>query len=169
MNEQCTEMLIKRKQVPGLKEMKILSVLAIIVLFVVAIVFKLLVAFIGAIGMFLIYHFILLRLEVEFEYLYFSGELDIDKIYSKSKRKKVISINANDIRLIEPVESEEIQTIGDIKTINCSANNPNNLPYAIICNQRGSMKKIIVQMNDELLKCLRPPGNVVRRLSNESI
>ena len=46
--------------------------------------------------------FLFRRLDLEYEYLYVNGDLDIDKIMGKQKRKRVFSMNVNDMELLAP-------------------------------------------------------------------
>jgi len=54
--------------------------------------------------------FFLFRYSVkEFEYSFISGDVDIDKILGKRKRKQVLSCSCRDIKLMEPCGSRKIE------------------------------------------------------------
>ena len=68
-----------------------------------------------------LFHFLLLhyvpKLEVEYEYLYVNGELDIDAIYSKQKRKKMGSYDASELEILAPENSHELDSFIEYKDI----------------------------------------------------
>ena len=43
------------------------------------------------------------KLSVEFEYLYVNGELDIDRIYSQSRRKRAASYELSNMEILAPL------------------------------------------------------------------
>ena len=51
------------------------------------------------------YYFIIPKTDLEFEYLFVNGELDVDMIMSKTKRKRVKSIQLSDADIMAPLKS----------------------------------------------------------------
>ena len=51
--------------------------------------------------------FLFRRLDLEYEYLYVNGDLDIDKIMGKQKRKRVFSMNVNDLELLDAKQNQD--------------------------------------------------------------
>ena len=49
------------------------------------------------------------------KYLYVNGELDIDAIYSKQKRKKMGSYDASELEILAPENSHELDSFKDEK------------------------------------------------------
>ena len=63
-------------------------------------------------------YFVMPTLDLEYEYLYVNGEIDIDKIMSKQKRKRVFSGDVASLELLAPSQSHELdhyRTRTDIK------------------------------------------------------
>ena len=60
---------------------------------------------IAAIALGVLAYFKMPGLDLEFEYLYVNGELDIDKIMSKVKRKRVGSFDISKAEMVAPVKS----------------------------------------------------------------
>lgn len=54
------------------------------------------------------YLFIFPGTDLEFEYLFVNGELDIDKIMAKSKRKRVKSLNITECDIMAPLNSHRM-------------------------------------------------------------
>ena len=50
------------------------------------------------------------KLSVEFEYLYVNGELDIDRIYSQSRRKRAASYELSNMEILAPYQSHQLDS-----------------------------------------------------------
>lgn len=101
---------------------------------------------------------------LEFEYLYVNGELDIDKIMGKAKRKRVFSASISDLEMLAPEESDEIKRIQVNKTLNFSSFVPGHKKYALIVLQNGQKTKVVFEPNDTILngyKMLAPRKVVI--------
>src|SRR5699024_2666160 len=53
-------------------------------------------------------YFMFRRLDLEYEYLYVNGDLDIDKIMGKQKRKRIFSMNISELELLAPMGAGEL-------------------------------------------------------------
>ncbi len=86
-----------------------------------------------------------LRFDVEFEYVYVNGDLDIDRIFSKNIRKKYLSIEKNRIVAIGSADDENIKKLSyNTKTIDVSSGTGEDV-YAIIVNFADGRKKILIE------------------------
>ena len=95
-------------------------------------------------------YFLIPRLSLEFEYLHVNDELDIDKIFSKSKRKKAASIDLNKMEVLAPLGSHQLDSYQNAKTIDFSANDSENKPYAMIVADEKEQKKYLVQLDQRI-------------------
>ena len=86
MNDAYSELLVKKEQTIKEKAIKVL-VIALIVLAAVAGIFITPIALVVAVVLGAAAYFLLPNLDLEFEYLYVNGELDIDRIASRAKRR----------------------------------------------------------------------------------
>ena len=86
MSDLYTELLIKRETPSGEKAMKVAMIVVTVLAGVAGVLVNplLLILFLG---MCVLDYFKFPAFDLEFEYLYVNGELDIDKIMSKQKRK----------------------------------------------------------------------------------
>ena len=87
MNDTYSELLIKKEVTAKDKMIKVLLI-ALIALMAVAGILITPLAFIAAIALGIAAYFVFPNLDLEFEYVYVNGELDIDKIMAKMKRKR---------------------------------------------------------------------------------
>lgn len=81
---------------------------------------------------------------LEFEYLYVNGDLDIDKIMGKAKRKRVFSAAISDLEILAPSGSEEVKRIQVTKTLNFSSFDSEKKTYDLIVQQNGQKIKVIL-------------------------
>mgnify|MGYP000149308937 CR=1 FL=1 len=105
------------------------------------------------------------RLNVEYEYLFVNGDLDIDKIMNKAKRKRMFSANVNDLEILAPADSIEVRQYQKAKTYNYSSGSGQAALYALVVSERGEQKKIIFEPNDTIVEgfYMMAPRKVVRK------
>ena len=88
------------------------------------------------------------KFDVEFEYIYVNGDLDIDRIFSRNSRKRYLSIELARIVAIGSVENENIKKLSyNAKVIDASSGVSED-PYAIIYNSPKGRVKVIVENNE---------------------
>jgi len=156
MNEVFKEQIVKRK--PSAKDTfkRIGLVLAVIVIVIIALgiipafaPFIILAACFGA-------WFLMSYLKVEYEYAFTDGELDIDAIYNRSRRKRLFSARVNDFEIMAHVEDN--MRIGEfqsaVQTIDYSSGVVSEDTYAFLINYKGKRTKIIIEPNAVMLKAL---------------
>ncbi len=51
------------------------------------------------------------NLNVEYEYVFVNGDLDIDKIMNKARRKRMFSVDADQMELLAPVGGGRINAV----------------------------------------------------------
>ncbi len=93
------------------------------------------------------------RFNKEYEYILTNNELDIDVIYNKSKRKRVITVNMKSIEIMASIhdtaKSHELQK-GN-KVINASDGKNGADTYAIIFSKDSALYKVLVTPNESFL------------------
>ena len=95
-------------------------------------------------------------LKVEYEYAFTDGELDIDAIYNRSRRKRVFSARVNDFDIMAHVEDKvrmgEFQSAQE--TRDYSSGVVSDDTYAFLVNYKGKRTKIIIEPNEVMLKAI---------------
>ena len=95
-------------------------------------------------------------LKVEYEYALTDGELDIDIIYNRSRRKRLFSARVNDFDIMAHVEDKmrmgEFQSA--METLDYSSGEVSNDTYAFLLNYKGKRTKIIIEPNAVMLKAM---------------
>lgn len=94
------------------------------------------------------------RSNLEFEYLYYAGEIDIDKIMGRQKRKRVFSGSVKTIDLIAPTESIELQQYKGLKSYDCSSNSGNKT-YEMVLTKKDQKVRVIFEPKEEILKHMK--------------
>lgn len=163
MSDFYTEQLVKKQT--GMKDMVTKAVLVAMAIVSVLAVFIMPMGLIVPIVVIALVWFLISRLNVEYEYLYVNGDLDIDKIMNKSKRKRVFSANVDSMELLAPVNSPRLDQFGNARVINLSSGNADARLYALIVTNNGQMTKLIFEPNDTIIEgvFMLAPRKVVRQ------
>lgn len=95
------------------------------------------------------------RLQVEYEYSYVNGEIDIAAVYSKKSRKELASLNLNEAECIAPLGSHHLDSYGSTyQSVDYSAKDPADKPYVLVLG--GEKKqKVCLQLDSTMLKDLK--------------
>ena len=91
---------------------------------------------------------------IEYEYAFTNGELDIDKIMSKSKRKRILTVSVKDFEVMAHVEDKvhAYELNGFEKILDFSSGEIKENTYAAIFMHNNQKVKMIFEPNEEILK-----------------
>ncbi|MEG0109202.1 MAG: DUF6106 family protein, partial [Lachnospiraceae bacterium] len=148
-----TEQLVKRKT-PALANMGKIGLICLTA-FSCYLVFMVPVAVILPVIMVVVDVFFFKRMDVEYEYLFVNGDLDIDKIMSKAKRKRVFAFNVNEMEILAPSGSAEMRLYQNIKPSDYSSQVPGHATYEMVVLKNGSKFRIIFEPNQVILDGMR--------------
>ncbi len=108
---------------------------------------------------FLVVDFIFLpRFNVEYEYLYVNGELTVDRIFSKSRRKRAGSYRIDQLELMAPLGSSRLEGLSrgtGIRTLDYSSHRPEAQVYVMYLTGSGQKERVLLEPNEKMLKELR--------------
>lgn len=152
MNDYYTEQLVKKQT--DMKDMLIKAVLIAVTIVSFLIVLMFPVGLILPIALIVLDVFMFRRLNVEYEYLFLNGELDIDKIMNKSKRKKVFSASVADMELFAPADAVELRQYQNARTFDFSSGDRQAKRYTMVISGKGELKKVIIEPNDTIVEGL---------------
>lgn len=92
---------------------------------------------------------------VEYEYIYITGEFSIDRILSKSKRKRIESFDVGRIEIVAPLNSDKLGGYAHKKyreyDYTSGVRTQNSHIFVMYCEG----KKILFEPNRELMEALR--------------
>lgn len=162
MNDYYTEQMVKKQA--DMKDIAIKAVLAAATIVSFLIIMMYPIGLILPIAMIALDVFIFGRLKVEYEYLFVNGDLDIDKIMNKSKRKKQFSMNVADMELLAPSDAVELRQYQNARVLDFSSRSGQGKTYALIVSGQGEMKKVIFEPNKTIIEgfYMLAPRKVVR-------
>lgn len=156
MNETYVEWLVKRKNT-----VKGLLMRALFILLIVACVGVFL--FYGVIGLmaevivcFITYK-VFVSTSVEYEYCYLTGELIIDKVMGKVKRKRCVSIDMNTVELVAPRGNKELEALlGKCnKTSDYSTLMDLSTVYTVIFRKDSDVLRVDFEPNEKMIDAMQ--------------
>jgi len=153
MGDFYTEQLVKRQKASSTTLIK--AILIILTVLSVVLIFMIPFGIIGPVIMIALDVFLFRSMDVEYEYLFVNGSLDIDKIMAKSRRK----MEMTDLEMMAPSGSPELRPYQGLKGTDYSSGMPGADTYELIVVNNGEKKKIIFEPNKtvcEGLKMLAP-------------
>lgn len=103
-------------------------------------------------------YFVIPSLDLEYEYLYVNGELDIDKIMSKQKRKRVYSADVSAVELMAPTQSHELdhyKSRSDIKKKDFSSGRADAKTYTMVLKADQGMEMVTFEPGEIILKDMK--------------
>ncbi len=98
------------------------------------------------------------KLDVEYEYLYVNGELDIDAIYSKQKRKRIAGYDMAELEILAPSTSHALDSYVNqqgAKVRDFTSRDPQTQSYTLVFSKEGKRDIIKVELNDVILNDIR--------------
>lgn len=156
MGDMYREIMVKKKTSIGAKLLKGLITVLTVFCFFVGVMAP--VMLIGAAVFGALLYFVVPKLDVEYEYLYVNGSLDIDAIYSKQKRKKVGSYDVEELEIAAPEKSHVLDSYlnqGNAKVIDYTSSDEHVKKYIMIYNKEKGRQIIKVEVDDVILNDLR--------------
>ena len=156
MRDVYVEWLVKRKQTITDKLIRIVMVIFSVFSILLVVFTGQLIMMIFAIGVCVLTYILFGRTDLEYEYTYVTGELIIDRIMAKSRRKRVEILDTNRIEVVAPLNSPHLDGYKHKKYKECdysSGVQTQGSHIFVIYYAEG--KKIILEPNRDLVVALR--------------
>jgi len=164
MSDVFKEQIVQRKQTFKDVAIRICLIILVFLIFIVSFAIGL-----GPLAVFVVAAagfgaaYLMSFLRVEYEYVFTNGELDIDIIYNRSRRKRVFSVHVNDIEVMAHVDdnahAHEFQNFQDFRDYSSGETTPET--YVFMLNYQTKRTKVIIQPNEKMLKAIS--GVLTRR------
>ena len=103
-------------------------------------------------------YFLLPKLEVEYEYLYVNGDLDIDAIYSKQKRKRHASYTIEEMELLAPAKSHALDFYlnnKETKVRDFTSQDEEKPSYIMVVNKEKGRELVKLELDEDILADIR--------------
>lgn len=159
MNDSYVELLVKKKKTTKDTVVKgaLIAAIAVLVILGLAIPF----VWIAALALGVFAYFKIPSLDVEWEYLYVNGELDVDKVMAKQRRKRVGSFDLDKTEIVAPWTSHELDYYkqGKLKTLDFTSGEENAKVYAMMTTvdkgKNPGPRLVLFEPNDEVIEDMR--------------
>lgn len=156
MNDAYYEQLVSRK--PKVTDM----IIRFAVIFVIAAVAVFGLPFIGFLAIFLAVilallagYFVFPRLNVEYEYVILNHDMDVDAIYSKSKRKRQLSFDIQQAEIMAPVGSPRLHSYQPTKTYDFSSGQNSGKAYSLILSRDQKLICVVLEPDEAMFEHMR--------------
>lgn len=105
-------------------------------------------------------YFIFQSFDVEYEYTYVNGEMDFDKIVAKSRRKRLLSVDAHKLEMIGPKDSHHLESLrrSKYKTFDFSSRKEDHDVYEMYIRTENELLQILFEPNQNMLEAMRQLG-----------
>ena len=103
-------------------------------------------------------YFVIPKTDIEYEYLFVNGELDIDMVMAKTKRKKVNTFDLREADLIAPVNSQRMAYYNNnskLKILDYSSGDESHRRFAVIIRADGDTCKVILEPDDTMAQAIK--------------
>ena len=91
----------------------------------------------------------------EYEYVFYNGNIEIDRIVAKKFRKHLISTDLHAVEVVAPTGSLEVQQYRKLKKYNYSSRRKGIQTYQMVIHHKGKKVRVIFEPNEEFLTDLK--------------
>ncbi len=156
MGEGYREIMVKRPTVGWRKMAQVLFPVGAAVFILIGLFFW--PSLILGVGFILLAVFLSPRFDVEYEYLYVDGELDIDVIYNKQKRKKVGTWDMEQLEILAPANSHALDFYKNNQSIKLNDYTSQQAPeksYILVFSKENGQEMIEVELDNAIISDIR--------------
>ena len=94
---------------------------------------------------------------LEYEYLFTNGEIDVDKIVAKRKRARLLNFECRDIEKMEELnERNEKKVPGVQRIIACSVGDKAPIYVIDVRHKKLGKVQVIINLSDEMKEAMKP-------------
>ncbi len=159
MNDTYCEKIVKRKTSGGSLVLRFLAVLCTTIVMLFGTLVMGLFGIIGGILLIWLDTIIFRNTDVEYEYIYISGELVIDAIYGKKKRKRCRKLDMRKLEILAPVDSDKVKDCQGsriLKYADYSSGMEDTKKYAFIIQEgEGDIYKFVFEPSEEMINSIK--------------
>lgn len=152
MNDALYEQLVARKPRPKDTVIRILLILALAFILGIGMLFLgFLAVIVTVILAMLVYYFIFQKMNVEYEYTLLNHDMQIDAVYNKAKRKKMMSFDIQQAEIIAPQNSHRLDSMNAAKVRDFSCGTGDGT-YAIIIPTDQALTRVLIDPDEKMLQ-----------------
>ncbi len=157
MNDGYEEILVKREKSPMQSFLKGAIISLCVVLVLVGVFFFNPIFLVAGVALsFIAYYLILPNFDLEYEYLYVGGDIDIDKIMAKRKRKRVESLPKDNLEVMAPTGSDHLSSyVKEGKVKDYTSGDPDVKTWTLVYNLEKSSEIVKLELTEDIAKDMR--------------
>ena len=157
MNDGYEEILVKRQKTPKDTLLKGLMIGVVAVLIAGGIfLFNPIFLVLGMVLGLLAYYLVLPNFDLEYEYLYVGGDIDIDKIMAKRKRKRIASYSKDNLEVMAPTGSDHLSDyLRDKKVKDYTSGDPQVKTWTLVYGGEQAAEAVRLELTDEIAQDMR--------------
>lgn len=153
MNDAYYEQLVARKSKPIDMAIRVFTIFFIGAIAVLGMPFiGFLAVFVAVLLGILAYYFVFPRLNVEYEYVLLNHDMDVDAIYSQSKRKRQLSFDIRQAEIMAPSGSPRLNSYKPEKTYDFSSGNTDSKTYSFMIPMDQKLICIIIEPDETMFR-----------------
>lgn len=91
----------------------------------------------------------------EYEYVVTNGDLDVDMITARRRRKRAYSVKAKDVEMMAACSSDEYRSMSkqqNLKTLNLAANPNDPKNWFIVSQYKGTRTMAVISPNEKIVR-----------------
>ena len=158
MNDVFKEQMVKRKKTFRDSALRFAALFLCVLIFLLSFGYVQFYAFPIALLLWFGAQYVLSFLNVEYEYIFTNGDLDIDRIYDKSRRKRIYSGDVKNIEIMAPVTDNGYESSfkkAD-KVVDCTSGVHGDDTYKFLVMYKEKHCHIIFEPNEALIASMSP-------------
>ncbi len=153
------EQIVKKESTGKTMALKIAIITGVVAICVVAICFAVIIplTLLLAAGAVYLGYFLVTGLNIEYEYIVTNGEIDIDKIIAKRKRKRLITVKADSFEKFGLYEDAELIENG-VVIVRADGISYDNAPkyYADFAHQNYGQVRLVFSPEEKVIDTIKP-------------
>lgn len=98
------------------------------------------------------------RFNLEYEYLYVNGDIDVDKIMSRQKRKRCASYSLENLEVMAPTGSHALDSFrsgGNTRTRDFTSLDPQASSYTLVFHSGESRELVRLELEEDVVRDMR--------------
>lgn len=149
--------IVPKKMTGGRKVLNVVWFILACLMFLCATFITPIIFFVPAVGFAVLWYFQTFRMETEWEYTYYDGDLRFARIRAKSKRKNLATIQMDDVIAIAPRGDRSIYKYETDRTVtykDLTSGEKDAKVYAVICKGDKNIVRYEIEPDEELLDAI---------------
>lgn len=96
-----------------------------------------------------------LAMNVEYEYFYMNGYLEIDRIASKYLRRRVFEMKINELEVLVPEGGFEVQPYRSVKVKDFTSKMKGKPRYEMVLSRNGKKMKVLLEPSEVIVESMK--------------